>query len=160
MMKGVNATELTLNYLNCEAVQMLTKCPATISSGAAYFDKYADCPLLCQYGEIGGLPADEADYMIKPENYLAVQDAFKGGMVIQQLETTLDQTRHTNPDEGDPLWKRIREEHRIRWDTRVVRCWYFLTLTYNESLKRTNIGRSFLASNELFRGQSFAIWTI
>ena len=56
MMKGVNATELTLEYLNCDAVQMLIKCPATISSGAAYFDKFADCPLLCQYGEIGGLP--------------------------------------------------------------------------------------------------------
>ena len=109
MMKGVNATELTLEYLNCDAVQMLLKCPATISSGAAYFDKFADCPLLCQYGEIGGLPAANEDYMLKPENYLAVQDAFKGGMVIQHMETTLDQTRHTNPDEGDGLWKMIHE---------------------------------------------------
>ena len=156
MMKGVNATELTLEYLNCDAVQMLIKCPATISSGAAYFDKFADCPLLCQYGEIGGLPSG-GDYMLKPENYLAVQDAFKGGMVIQHMETTLDQTRYTNPDEADALWKSIREDHKIRWDTRVVRCWYFLTLTYNESLKRTNIGRSLLAWNELFRGQSFAM---
>ena len=157
MMKGVNATELALSYLNCEAVQMLTKCPATISLGAAYFDKFADCPLLCQYGEIGGLPADQPDYMIKPENYIAVQDAFKGGMVIQHMETTLDQTRFAIPEKVDPIWKEIRESHRIRWDARVVRCWYFLTLTYNESLKRTNIGRSFLAWNELFRGQSFAM---
>ena len=157
MMKGVNATELTLEYLNCDAVQMLIKCPATISSGAAYFDKFADCPLLCQYGEIGGLPADEPDYMLKPDNYLAVQDAFKGGMVIQHMETTLDQTRYAIPDEGDALWKSIREDHKIRWDTRVVRCWYFLTLTYNDSLNRTNIGRSLLAWNEVFRGQSFAM---
>ena len=114
--------------MNCDAVQMLTKCPATLSSGAAYFDKFADCPLLCQYGEIGGLPASESSnpYMLKPKIFLAVQDAFKGGMVIQHMETALDQTRYANPDVDDPIWKEIRDNHRIRWDTRVVRCWYFL----------------------------------
>ena len=95
-MKGQNASEAATEFRNSDSVEMMLKCPATISSGAAYFDKFADCPLLCQYGELGGLP-HTGEYMLQPKNFIAVQDAFHGGLVIQN-NGVLDETKHKNPD--------------------------------------------------------------
>ncbi|MCG7868800.1 MAG: hypothetical protein JAY74_20820 [Candidatus Thiodiazotropha taylori] len=144
-LKGTQASELAENFLGSIAIQKVKTCNANLASGAAYFDKFADSPLLCQYGQIGGLNPRISDYFIKRENFIPVQDNFKGGLLIKYSHKVRSDVEDPDPD----FYRNV-----MRFDRDVYQYWTFLTMTWSQSMVRTEIGRNLLEWNEIFRGES------
>lgn len=144
-MKGNQASELAEKFLGSIAIQKVKTCQASIASGAAYFEKFADSPF-CQYGQIGGLHPRISDYFIKRENFIPVQDNFKGGLLIKYLQEAQSDIKDPDPD----FYRNV-----MRFDRDIYQNWTFLTMTWSQSVVRIAIGRNLLEWNQIFRGESF-----
>lgn len=150
-LKGSEAAQIADEFLRSEAVEKVMHCDGSLSTGMAYFDRFFDCPLLCQYGEIGGLDATwkehgQNPFFIKKENFVPVQENFKGGLLIKY-------SHQEDPKFEDPegFFGNV-----MRFDRSIYRYWTFLTPTWQDAMKRTEFGRNLLAWNEVFRGPQIA----